>query len=305
MATDIAFAVGVLALLGSRVPASLKLFLLTLAIVDDIGAIVVIAVAYTDTVDVVALAVAVATVVAALVLVRLRVWAPVIYVALGVVCWLATYESGVHATLAGVVFGLIAPARPRAAGEVARDWAQDLSDEPSADEMRSLTMVANETVSVAERLQHQLHPMTSFVVVPIFALANAGVRIDGDALSAPGAGRVAAGVAVGLVAGKTLGITGAAALAVRLRWARLPDGVSWPQVVGVAAVAGVGFTVSLFIAGLAFDGPELEDAAKIAVLVASAAASAVGVTVLLAAGRWRSGAVAPADPIDRRSVESV
>ena len=288
MATDIAFAVGVLALLGPRVPTGLKLFLLTLAIVDDIGAIVVIAVFYTDAVDPVALAVAAATVVAALACLRARIWTPIVFVPLGIVCWLATYESGVHATLAGVIFGLLAPARPLTPGEVAREWAEDLSDEPTADEMRSLTTVASETVSVAERVQHDLHPLTSFVVVPIFALANAGVRITGDALSSPSAGRVAAGVALGLVAGKTLGVTAASALAVRLRLSRLPDDVSWPQIVGVAAVAGVGFTVSLFVSGLAFDEPELGEAAKLAVLVASVIASLLGAAVLVAAGRSRA-----------------
>ena len=156
-------------------PPALKLFLLTLAIVDDVGAIVVIAVAYTDDLDPAALAVAAGLVVVAAGCVRARVWSPGVYVVLGLACWLATYESGVHATLAGVAFGLLAPARPLAPGDVAREWAEDLSDEPTAAEMRSLTTVAKETVSVAERAEHGLHPYTSFVVVPIFALANAGV----------------------------------------------------------------------------------------------------------------------------------
>ncbi len=123
--------------------------------------------------------------------------------------------------------------------------------------MRSLTTVANETVSVAERVEHRLHPYTSFVVVPIFALANAGVRLTGDALSDAGPRRVALGVVVGLVVGKLVGITLASALAVRLRLTALPPGVTWPQVVGIAALAGIGFTVSLFVGGLAFDDPAL------------------------------------------------
>jgi NhaA family Na+:H+ antiporter len=176
---------------------------------------------------------------------------------------------------------------------VARDWAGDLSDEPSAGEMQSLTAVAKETVSVAERVQHQLHPLTSFVVVPIFALANAGVRVSGDALAAPGAGRVAAGVALGLVVGKAVGVTAASALAVRLRLGTLPPGVTWPQVLGVAVVAGVGFTVSLFVAGLAFDDPSLEDGAKLAVLVASVVASLAGAAVLAVAARGRRRADPP------------
>jgi NhaA family Na+:H+ antiporter len=289
MATDIAFAVGVLALLGPRVPAALKLFLLTLAIVDDVGAIVVIAVVYTDDLDFMALGVAAGAVAVALTCLRLRIWSPMVYVPLGVVCWLATYESGLHATLAGVVFGLLTPAQPLAPADVAREWASDMSDEPTAEELRSLTTVARESVSVAERVQHRLHPLTSFVVVPIFALVNAGLRVTGDPLSGIDAGRVAAGVAVGLVLGKLAGVAGATALAVRFGLSRLPEGVSWPQLVGVAAVAGVGFTISLFISELAFEGqPALENAAKLAILVASVLASAIGVIVLTAAAR-RSG----------------
>ena len=288
MATDIAFTVGVLALLGPRVPSPLKLFLLTLAVVDDIGAIVVIAVAYTDQLDPVALGVAALMVVAAAGCLRARIWSPGVYIVLGVACWVATYESGVHATLAGVAFGLLAPARPRAPSDVARTWAGDLSDEPTAAELRSLTTVATEAVSVAERVQHRLHPVTSFVVVPIFALANAGVRVSGDALGGAGAGRVALGVALGLVVGKPLGITAASWLAVRSGLASLPAGVRWPQLAGAGAVAGIGFTVSLFIAGLAFDRPELDTAARIAVLAASVTASVVGVTALTLAGRDRT-----------------
>jgi len=285
LATDIAFAVGVLALLGPRAPAALKLFLLTLAIVDDIGAIVVIAVAYTDRIDVTALVLAVAAVVAAALLRWARVWWMPAYALLGLACWLAAYDSGVHPTLAGVAFGLLAPARPRAPAEVARQWAQDLSDEPTAGEMREMTVMAHETVSVAERLQNLLHPITSFVVVPIFALANAGVRVTGDALSAPGATAVAGGVAVGLLVGKTVGIAGASALAVRLRVARLPDGLTWRQVVGVGAVAGIGFTVSLFITGLAFDDAALQDAARLAVLATSVVAAAAGSAILALGSR--------------------
>ena len=285
VATDIAFAVGVLALLGSRAPAALKLFLLSLAVVDDIGAIVVIAVAYTDRIDALALGLALAAVGGAALLRWARVWWMPAYVSLGLLCWLAAYESGVHPTLAGVAFGLLAPARPRAAAEVAREWAQDLSDEPTAAEMREMTVMASETVSVAERVQDLLHPITSFVIVPIFALANAGVRATGGALAAPGATRVAAGVAVGLLVGKTLGIAGASALAVRLRVARLPAGVSWRQVVGVGAVAGIGFTVSLFITGLAFDDPDLQDAARLAVLATSVVAALAGSAFLLTGRR--------------------
>jgi NhaA family Na+:H+ antiporter len=283
IATDIAFALGVLALLGSRVPSGLKLFLLSLAIVDDIGAFVVIAVFYTDRVELPALGLAVAAVAGAGLLRWARVSWPPAFVALGLVCWLATYNSGVHATLAGVAFGLLAPARSLAPTEVARRWANDLSDEPTAPELHEMTTMAKETVSVAERVQHVLHPLTSFAVVPIFALANAGVRITSDAFAAPAAGTVAAGVAIGLVAGKVIGITGATALAVRLRLARLPDDITRAQLTGAAALAGIGFTVSLFITGLAFDQPALQNAARLAVLATSALAAALGTVILFRA----------------------
>jgi NhaA family Na+:H+ antiporter len=148
-----------------------------------------------------------------------------------------------------------------------------------------MTVIANETVSVADRVQHVLHPITSFAVVPIFALANAGVAISAGAFDAEGASTVAAGIAVGLLVGKVVGIAGASALAVRLRLAKLPEGATWSQLVGVATVAGIGFTVSLFITGLAFDTADLQDAARIAVLGASAAASVAGVALLARAGR--------------------
>jgi Na+:H+ antiporter, NhaA family len=285
MATDIAFAVGVVSLLGRRVPSSLKVFLLSLAIVDDIGAIVVIAVFYTEQVDLTALALAVGALGAAIGLRWARVWWWPAYVALGVACWLATYEAGVHATLAGVAFGLLAPARPIAPAEVARRWAGDLSDEPSAAELREMTIIAKESVSVAERVQLGLHPLTSFVVVPIFALANAGVEVTSDAFAPSGAATVAAGVALGLIVGKTVGVAGAGLLAVRLGWAQLPEGATRLQVVGIAVVAGIGFTVSLFITGLAFGDPDLQAAARLSVLGASAIASVIGAAVLVLATR--------------------
>jgi NhaA family Na+:H+ antiporter len=252
MATDIAFAVGVLALLGSRVIPALKLFLLSLAIVDDIGAIVVIAVFYAGGVQGTALVVAAALVLAAVALRLLRVhWLP-IYVVLGTGCWLALHESGVHATIAGVAFGLLAPARP----------------------------IADERVSPAERVERALHPVTSFVIVPVFALANAGVELRASAFDAPGATRVALGIGLGLVVGKLVGVFGATWLAVRSGLATRPVGATWPAIAGISAVAGIGFTVSLFVTGHAFDDPALADAATLAILAASIVAALVGVAVL-------------------------
>jgi Na+/H+ antiporter NhaA len=203
--------------------------------------------------------------------------------------WLAVFESGVHATIAGVVLGLMAPARPLTPTAVARAWAEDLGEDPSPAELRQMAKLARTTSSVTERLEAEIHPYTSLVIVPIFALANAGVVFEGSALSAPGAGRVALGVAVGLVAGKLVGVTLGAWLAVRFRIGALPPGVSWFQILGAAGLAGIGFTVSLFITDLAFDDAPLQAAAKIGILGASLLASILGAVVL---GRGSSAAEA-------------
>ncbi len=282
-----------LALVGSRVPSSLKLFLLTLAIVDDLGAIVVIAVFYSGTLDGGALAAAVVGVVTSVVLRRLRIDWPPIYVALAVATWYATYRSGVHATIAGVALALTTPTHRLAPSDTARRWAQDLSDEPTASEIHQMTIIARESVSPAEHLEELLHPATSFVVLPVFALANAGVELRSDMLSGPGATRVAVGVVVGLVAGKLLGILAGAWLGTRLRLAVLPAEIQWRYLAGAAALGGIGFTVSLFIAGLAFADPELADAAKAAILAASLASAALGAALLLSA-RTPPSAITPA-----------
>lgn len=288
MATDIAFAVGVVALIGPRVPASLKLFLLTLAIVDDIGAIVVIAVFYAGDVDPEFLLAAAGLIGVMLVLRRVGVVWLAPYVLLGSAVWLATQASGVHATVAGVVLGLLAPAQPLIAGAVARQWAGDLSDEPGPAELDAMTRLARTAVSPAERLEHLLHPWTSFLVVPIFALANAGVELRAGSFDGPGATGVTVGVVLGLVAGKTVGITAAGWLAVRTGLGRLPEGASWLMVVGVAGISGIGFTVALFVSELAFVPGPLQDAAKIGVLGASMLAAVIGVGVLRHACRPRT-----------------
>lgn len=285
MATDIAFAVGVVALLGRRVPPALKLFLLTLAVVDDIGAIVVIAAFYAGGVRWEALVVAAGLLAVTAALYRARLfWMPA-NVVLGIGVWLATFESGIHPTMAGVALGLLTPARPLAPAMVARRWASDLTDDPSAAQTRAMTRLANSTVSLAERLEHKLHPLTGFAIVPLFALANAGVTLHADALDAPGAAAVGVGVVAGLVVGKLVGVTGFAWLSVRAGVGRLPHGLGWSQVVGAAAVAGIGFTVSIFIAGLAFTDPGLQSAAKLGTLAGSLLASIVGAGWLALAAR--------------------
>jgi NhaA family Na+:H+ antiporter len=251
VATDIAFAVGVLALLGPRVPKPLKLFLLTLAIVDDIGAILVIAVFYSSGVSGQWLAGAVATLLAFFVLQRLGIRNPLVYVVPGIVLWLCMFESGVHATIAGVILGLLTP-------------NQQWRGQP-----------------VIGRLERAIHPWTSFLIVPLFALANAGVDLGGGVLGDALGSRVTLGVVVGLVVGKTVGISTAVAVAVRLGLGRLPTGVRARQIVGVASVAGIGFTVSLFIAELSFAGTRHLDDAKIGILTASVLSGLLGALVLV------------------------
>jgi Na+:H+ antiporter, NhaA family len=280
MATDIAFALGVLALLGSRVPPSLKLFLLTLAIVDDVGAILMIAVFYSGTIDTMALVAAATGVMLTIALRRLRIdWSP-IFVAIAVGTWYATYQSGVHATIAGVALALTTPAQRLAPAATVRRWAQDLSDEPTAGEVHQMTIVARESVSPTEHLEELLHPTTSFFILPVFALANSGVELRSDMLSDTSAARVALAVVVGLVAGKLIGIIAGSWIGVRSGLAVMPEGLRWRHIGGAAALGGIGFTVSLFIAGLAYTDPLLTDAARVAILSASLLSAAVGATVL-------------------------
>jgi Na+:H+ antiporter, NhaA family len=281
MATDIAFALGVLALFGSRVPAGLKLLLLSVAIVDDIGAILVIAAFYSGGLAWEPLAVAVRLLAVIAILHGVGVvWWPV-HVLLGVGVWLATYASGVHATIAGVALGLLIPTRP-----LVRHLSVSLGDgdtELSAPVVRWVKLHVQEMISAAERLAHTLHPWTSLAVVPLFALANAGVPLSRASLAAAVGSSVTLGVAVGLVVGKLIGISGAAWLAMRLGIGALPEGVSSRQVVAVAAVAGIGFTVSLFIASLAYLDPALQDQARVGILAGSLLAAAAGAVLLYGA----------------------
>ena len=289
MATDIAFAVGVVAVLGSRVPPPLKVFLLTLAVVDDIGVIVVIALVYSSSVSWAWLGGALVLLLSVIVVKRMEVRYLPVYALLGAAMWLCLYESGVHPTLAGVVMGLLTPALPF----MDRVRPADVLDHLPIEEDRSVHSVqearfmVRETVSPTERITHALHPWSAFVVVPIFALVNAGIPFTGRAITSPQA--VTVGVIVGLVIGKPLGITVFSWLAIRLGFGSMPSGVRFGQLAAVAVLGGIGFTVSLFVAGLAFPGrPLLSTDAKVGVLVASAIAAVSGAVALLVT--TRSGA---------------
>jgi Na+:H+ antiporter, NhaA family len=293
MATDIAFALGVVAVLGSRVPAPLKLFLLTLAIVDDIGAIVVIAVFYSGVIEVRWVVGAVAVVGAVVLLRSRRVVYQVVYVLLGLLLWLCMYESGVHATIAGVIMGLLTPARalhPEPDAESIVDALEARDDQATA--VRRASFLIRGSVPITERLEDVLHPWASYLVIPVFALANAGIELTRHAVG--DVSTITLGVTIGLVAGKTVGITGSAWLAVRTGIGRLPDGVGWLQLLGVAVLAGIGFTVALFVTSLAFDSAVARDDAKIGILAASLLAALLGSLVLVLA--HRAGRPAGAGP---------
>lgn len=278
MATDIAIVMAVIAMLSARVPSWLKLFLLALAIVDDIGAIAVIAIFYSSSVSFGWLAVAISTIIFALYL-RPRIPFISVYVVLGVVCWLALHEAHIHPTLAGVAFGLLAPITPRRNTGLVD--AEELLLHPSAEIAAHLVAQARSSVSVVEWLIHRLAPFTAFAIAPLFALANAGVHVPvaeiGDALKSS----VTWGVVAGLVIGKTAGIFGAAMLAVKLGIAHLPEGVTPRYLLGASSLGGIGFTVSLFVAQLAFDDSLLGRDARLGVVVASVIAAAMGAAILI------------------------
>lgn len=292
MATDIAFVVGCIALLGKRIPLGLRVLLLSLAIADDIGAILVIAIGYTDSIDVTALILGFAGIGLIGGLARSGVRSLLVYTLLGAAVWLAFHESGIHATLAGVIIGLMTPARSYLSDDVFSKVLHRASDVFHGDgwsglshraaKLRQFKWAARETISPLEYLESTLHPWVGFVIMPLFALANAGVPFSFRDFGDP----VAVAIVVGLVAGKPIGILLFSFIAVRLRLAKLPEGVGWGVLAGGACLTGIGFTMALFIAGLALTGPVL-DGAKVGILGASAISAALGMCLL---GMRRSGA---------------
>ena len=253
-ATDIAFALGVLSLLGKRVPTSLKLFLLTLAIVDDLGAIVIIAIFYTVKLSAVSLSIAGAALVILFIFNRRGVLSLSPYLLIGFVMWVAVLKSGVHATLAGVLLAFFIPLR--------------------APEGKHQTL--------AEGLEHDLHTSVAYVILPLFAFMNTGVSLNGLSINSiieP----IPLGIALGLFLGKQLGIFGACWLAIQLRIAQLPSGIGWWELYGVALLGGIGFTMSLFISSLAFEGTTLVTNDRLGILVGSIASALLGYLLL----KWR------------------
>lgn len=312
VATDIAFALGVLGLLGQRVPVQLKIFLLALAVADDVGGILIIAIAYTDNIRIEWIVAAVAATAFVWLLPRLGFRHILIHTFGGIMLWVTLHESGIHTTIAGVVLGLLVPASslydeahmPRRIDYFLQRLRHALADKDRAtgehdaqEALRSIEHVAYEGRAPIERVEESMAPISAFFVVPVFALANAGIPITGDALADAFTTSIGGGVLLGLLLGKLVGIVGASALAVRLGALKPPE-LRWPHIVGAALLAGIGFTVAIFIAELSFEGvsavtaplafeerTEPVEQAKMGIFIATIIAGALGYAVLWLAGR--------------------
>jgi len=301
MATDIAFALGVLALLGPRIPLNLKVFLAALAIVDDLIAVLMIALFYSKGIDLIALALAGGCMVLLLACNALGVRHPLVYAGLGVLLWVTMLASGVHATIAGVLLAFTIPVRSRIDSETFVRQSREMldsfeesnapglglvMDDQQQASVRALEMRAEAIQAPLQRIEQALHVPVSFLIIPLFVLANAGVPLDWSALASL-ASPLSLGVFLGLVAGKQVGITLFSWLAVRLKLAELPEGVRWRHIYGVGWLGGIGFTMSMFIADLAFlpAYPELLNMAKIGILLALLLAGAGGYLLLATGSR--------------------
>jgi len=290
MATDIGFALGVLALLGERIPSSLRVFMLAVAIVDDVGAIVVIAFFYTPQISLFPLALA-GALLALLIVVAISKGPLSVYVVVGVLFWAAVLSSGVHATIAGVILGLVAPINPKCRPEELADKAESLlsnfrnqilsNDKSSAEAtLAELDLLLRRVDSIAERLERSIHPWVCFLVLPLFALASAGVPLSPGQMRLAISSPIALGVFLGLIFGKATGIALFSFLAVRSKIGGMTDGLTWSGITGVSILSGIGFTVALFISGLSFEDEVLIAASKVAAIMASLAAGSIGYAYL-------------------------
>jgi NhaA family Na+:H+ antiporter len=258
MATDLAFALGLLALIGSRVSPQLRIFLLALAIADDIGAIIIIAVFYSGQIEVDSLAIAAAVFALIFAMNRMRIQSVIPYLFAGICAWVAVYESGVPGTIAGVILGLMTPAH-----------------------VPNYLRGADDAKAPLDRLEHLLHPYSSFLIVPIFALVNTGVSLSPGRLGDSLTSSIALGIIFGHLIGKPIGISAACWIAVRLRLSTLPRNTTWAEIAGVGMLAGVGFVVALFVNELAFDSETLLESGKIGILAGSLIAGTLGLLALL------------------------
>ena len=294
MATDIALALGVLALLGSRIPTSLKLFLSTVAIADDIGSVIVIAVFFSAVTNLLAIAVAIVLILVLIIMNRAGIQYTLLYAICSIGVWLAVLTSGIPATIAGVVVAATIPAIARVNTEdfcskshiLLKDFEEAkkpgesvLTNRTQRTAIVGLQAVCRDVQTPLQRMEYHLQPWVGFVIIPLFALANAGVSIGFD-ISVPAAGAVAVGIVFGLVLGKQVGVMLFSWLSIRTGLATMPKGLSWRQIHAVSCLAGIGFTISLFMADLTFNGIPLLDTAKNAILIASLIAGMVGFFLL-------------------------
>lgn len=295
MATDIAFVVGIMALLGPRIPLTLKIFVLALAIADDIGAVLVIAIFYTAEISITALIIAGIVLVILAVLNKLGTKSLIPYTILGIILWLAFLKSGIHATIAGVLLAFTIPASSRYNTQKFSDKIKQLISkfDSSGEESENVLSNQNRQTSVMaieescekvltplQRFEHGLHPWVAFLIIPVFALANAGVTLAGLDILAALFSPISLGIIIGLFVGKQFGIFAFSFVAVKMKFASLPEGVNWKNLYGAGILAGIGFTMSLFIAGLAFNDPNLIDLSKIGVLTGSLLSGIVGFVFL-------------------------
>jgi len=294
MATDIAFALGVLSLLGKRVPLSLKIFLTAVAIVDDLGAVLVIALFYTSELVWVSLLVGAVFLIALIVMNRLGVRSPLVYGLLGLGLWVAFLKSGVHATIAGVLLAMTIPVRTRINTEEfishasyfleefrkqGKPGESVLTNKDQRAAIQAIEVAAEHAQTPLQRLEHTLHPWVSYFIMPVFALANAGVALRGNILSIL-TQPVTLGIMAGLILGKQIGVFFSSFLALKLKWADLPSGMTWQRLYGISWLTGIGFTMSLFIASLAFGDSEFLSSAKAGILIASLLTGTVGAVIL-------------------------
>jgi NhaA family Na+:H+ antiporter len=310
MATDIAFAVGILVLLAWRIPKNLIIFLTALAIADDLGAVLVIAIFYTADLDLQSLGAAAGLFLVLLLFNRGGIRHPLPYAIVGLLLWYAVHASGVHATLAGILLAVSIPARPahtpaqferriddlQSAFRADRRDTQTPDDPLSNDRMASIAEAMENSAAAVQsplqRVEHSLTPWVTFVIIPVFALANAGIDLGGVDWAQALSNRVTIGVLTGLAIGKCAGISLFSWIAVRLGLARLPSGVQWKHLTGAAWLAGIGFTMSLFIAQLAFANPEVVEQAKLGILMGSAISAAIGLAWLYYAGSTSRASIA-------------
>ena len=299
MATDIAFVVGILALLGKRVPLALKIFILALAIVDDLGAVLVIAIFYTSNISFTSLLIGGGFLVLLIAMNRMRVRNLLIYTLVGVGLWLAFLKSGVHATVAGVLLAFTIPVSSRINTKKFKNETESLlKDFDNAGEHGDNVLTNSDRLSIIDqienncekiltplqRFEHGLHPWVSFFIMPVFALANAGVTI-GSGLTSAITHPVSIGIVLGLFLGKQIGIFAFSYIAVKLKLASEPEGVSWKKIYAASVLAGIGFTMSLFIANLAFNSPELLNISKVGILAGSLLSGIIGFIILKSALR--------------------